>query len=239
LFRKKSHFFPALIKIWIKLFKKKIIVRKITVKKNIFVIPSLKFVFFLVCSASFALPMASVYASDPAIVEQAQTLCLEKAKAQGYELKSVLYSGASDVPGKDAKIVLQLTKEGKVAKLTCNYDKKSGGVDFGDVGAVASPSIPWWGFLLPLLGLLALWFLAKNKNETRTYGNYYEADIRGGEGAIPVYEHPSLASPVISSVHNGERIRVSDRDIATANDGWVHLARGGWVEKQYVGTPSR
>jgi hypothetical protein len=85
--------------------------------------------------------------------------------------------------------------------------------------------------------------LAKGKNGTRTYGNYYEADIRGGEGAIPVDKHPSLALPVISPVPNGERFCTSDRDIAIANDGWVTIGlswlRGDWVEKQCLGSLSR
>lgn len=209
-------------------------------KKNTVIAPPLKFLCFLLLSVSLAVPISSVQASDPAVVEQAKTLCLDKAKAQGYELKDVLYAGASEILGKDAKIVLQLIKGGQVAKLTCNYDVKSGGVDFGSPEAAPPPvSIPWWGFLLPLLGLLALWFLAKGKDKTRTYGHYHDADIRGGDGSIPVYELPSLSAKVIGAVHNGDRVRVTDRDIATANDGWVQLARGGWVEKQYVGTPSR
>jgi hypothetical protein len=210
------------------------------VKKNIIVNPPLKFIFFLLFSTSLALPISNAYASDPAIVEQAKTLCLDKAKAEGYELKSVLYSGSSDIPGKDAKVVLQLIKNGQVAKLTCNYDQKSGMADFGTSEAALPPvSIPWWGFLLPLLGLLVLWFLSKGKHEARTYGHYYEADIRGGGDPIPVYDHPSLGANVISAVHNGERLRITDRDLAIANDSWVQLARGGWVEKQYVGTPFR
>jgi hypothetical protein len=210
------------------------------VKKSTLVAPPLKLVFFLLFSASLVLPISNAYASDPAIVEQAKTLCLDKAKSEGYELKNVLYAGASEIPGKDAKVVLQLIKDGQVAKLTCNYDVKSGGVDFGAPEAAPPPvSIPWWAFLLPLLGLLALWFLSKGRNKATTYGHYYEADIRGGSDPIPVYDHPSLASNVISAVHNGERVRVTDRDLVIANDGWVQLARGGWVEKQYVGTPSR
>lgn len=209
-------------------------------KKKSLASPPMKFIFSLLFTASLAIPISSAYAADPAVVEQAKTSCLDKAKTEGYELKDVLYAGSSDIPGKDAKVVLQLIKDGQVAKLTCNYDVKSGGVEFGTPEAAPPPvSIPLWGFLLPLLGLLALWFLAQGKDETPTYGHYYEADIRAGADPIPVYDHPSLAANVISAVHNGERVRVTDRDLAIANNGWVQLARGGWVEKQYVGTPAR
>jgi hypothetical protein len=210
----------------------------------------------LLLSGAIALPVMPSYAQnvagDPTVVQQAQDLCVQQAQSKGFELKEVVYAGGADKAGKDAKIVLNLLKEGQLFKLTCYYDKASGQADFGedfaktllgdDASASTTPSIPWWSLLLPLLGLGLLLAWARNRDRAlgivdNTYNNLYEADIRthAGEPPVNVYAHPSENARIIGLIHNGARVKITNHD----TDSWIELAKGGWVPKQYVGTPSR
>lgn len=211
----------------------------------------------LLLSSPLAFPLATpAYASDPATVQQARELCIEQAKSKGFELKEVTYAGGADVPGKDAKIVLSLLREGQVFKLTCYYDRASGQVAWGEETAAEMAEaaaemaqtvkgIPGWtlllGLLLPLVGLGLLLAWARGRGiPGRTDGQHYEADIRSSSmEPIGVRATPSHTADLIGTVQNGQRVTITDRDLVAETGDWIELARGGWVPRQYVGTPSR
>lgn len=210
--------------------------------------PSIKIASALLFSIGLVFPLAPTYASDPAIVNQAQELCVSKAKAKGFDLKEIIYSGGADVAGKDAKIVLNLTKDGQLFKLTCYYHKASGQVDLGDNVAAdvanVAPSIPWWWLLLPLIGMVLLLAWARNRDKALGVvgrsGHQYEAYIRGNSTEpVRVYASPSYNSSIIKAAYNGQKVIITDRDITTETGNWIELASGGWVPEQYVGTSAR
>lgn len=192
----------------------------------------------------------SAQALDPAVVQEAQNLCVENAKTKGFDLKEVVSAGPADVAGKDAKIVLNLTKAGQEYKQTCYYDKNSKSVFFGDdaKGAVTTPETTYqpalWWVLAPLIGLPLLLWATRNRGKeevtraaaVKTYANrYYDAIVRTVNGeATEVYEEPNYNSKVIRSILDGESVRVTgleDKD-------WFELAGGGWIPKKYVRTTS-
>jgi hypothetical protein len=215
----------------------------------------------LLLSSALVLSLNQIPAkSQSEVAQKAQELCLADAKSKGFELKEIIYAGAADFKGKDAKVVLNLMRGGQLFKLTCYYDKASGKVALGDTpignaveslmpgkaGKAANPvSFPWWLLLLPLIGLPLLLAWAHKRDLAlgllgTSYGQQYDADIRGNEGEpINIYSSPTSNSDIIGTVVNGQRVKITDRDIATETDNWIELALGGWLPKKYVGTPAR
>ncbi len=197
----------------------------------------------VIFASSLSVMHPPAQAADPAVVRTAETSCVEQAQQKGFELKKVVYAGDSDKGGKDVKIVLNLLKDGGLFKLTCYYDQVSG-ASFGDEDAVSlTTKFPWWWLLLPILGLPALLAWAKGRDTDEVvhhHHRYYDAIVRGSEDPISVYAEPNLASKVIGYVHNGEAVKITDKDVYHAGVGdWVELATGGWIPKQYVGAPAR
>jgi hypothetical protein len=202
-------------------------------------------------SSAIALPVLTDRASavDPAIVNEAQQLCIEDAKAKGFELKEVVTAAAADKPGKDAKIVLHLLKAGQDYKQTCYYDKTAKSVSFFDdiVAGTTTPDktytpVLWW-LLLPIIGLpLLLWATRNRHTESdrtaasavRNHGTrYYDALIRTVDGSpIQVYEEPSYTAKVLGTVQDGQTVHLTGRE----NEDWCELVGGGWLPKQYVRT---
>jgi hypothetical protein len=188
-------------------------------------------------------------AADPAVVQEAQQLCIDNANQKGFTLKQVVEAGASDRPGKDAKIVLSLDKGGQEFKQTCYYDKNAKSVFFdGDVlapltapEATFQPNL-WWA-LLPIIGLPLLLLWGKNRDAkyartaaaTRTV-RYYDAIVRTADGSpIQVYEDPAYSARILRTIEDGQSVRITGRE----TDDWFELAGGGWLPKQYVRTSAR
>jgi len=189
-------------------------------------------------------------AVDPAVVQEAQQLCIDNASQKGFTLKQVVEAGAADRPGKDAKIVLSLDKGGQEFKQTCYYDKNSKSVFFdGDVLAPLSaptetfqPNL-WWA-LLPIIGLplLLLWGRNRDAEYARTAAattrtvRYYDAIVRTADGSpIQVYEDPAYSARILRTIEDGQSLRITGRE----TDDWFELAGGGWLPKQYVRTSTR
>lgn len=189
-------------------------------------------------------------AVDPAVVQEAQQLCIDNAGQKGFTLKQVVEAGAADRPGKDAKIVLSLDKGGQEFKQTCYYDKNSKSVFFdGDVlapltapAATFQPNL-WWA-LLPIIGLplLLLWGRNRDAEYARTAAattrtvRYYDAIIRTADGSpIQVYEDPAYSARILRTIEDGQSVRITGRE----TDDWFELAGGGWLPKQYVRTSTR
>jgi hypothetical protein len=189
-------------------------------------------------------------AADPAVVQEAQQLCIENANSKGFTLKQVVEAGASDRVGKDAKIVLSLDKGGQEFKQTCYYDKTAKSVFFdGDVlapltapEATFKPNL-WWA-LLPIIGLplLLLWGRNRDAEYARTAATttrtvrYYDAIIRTADGTpIQVYEDPAYSARILRTIEDGQSVRITGRE----TDDWFELVGGGWLPKQYVRTSTR
>ncbi|MEG3438513.1 SH3 domain-containing protein [Pannus brasiliensis CCIBt3594] len=219
--------------------------------------PLRKFAGVILASSAIAGPVFTgrVTAADPAIVREAQQLCIDNARTKGFELKEVVSSGDADVAGKDAKIILTLLKDGRDFKQTCYYDKNAKSVSFGEeIAATLTPpavTVPpaktyspalWW-MLLPIVGLPALLWWAENRRigpaRTVTIGArnasiaHSEALIRGEDGnPVQVYKEPSYSSRVLGTVDDGQLVRLTGRE----NDDWFELVGGGWLPKQYART---
>lgn len=189
-------------------------------------------------------------AVDPAVVQEAQQLCIDNAGQKGFTLKQVVEAGAADRPGKDAKIVLSLDKGGQEFKQTCYYHKDSKSVSFdGDVLAPLTaptetfqPNL-WWA-LLPIIGLplLLLWGRNRDAEYARTAAattrtvRYYDAIVRTADGSpIQVYEDPAYSARIIRTIEDGQSVRITGRE----TDDWLELAGGGWLPKQYLRTSTR
>jgi len=75
----------------------------------------------------FALPITPALAQVAAgVLKTAQDSCVTNAKSKGFQLRDVVGSGASDRPEKDAKVVLNLTKDGNCSNKLATTVKPQG-----------------------------------------------------------------------------------------------------------------
>jgi len=189
------------------------------------------------------------------MLKKAETSCIQKAEADGYQLNRVVT--AEETANGGAKVVLDLTKvsDGTKAPLTCNLTK-DGTVSFGDAVATAADAVrapgiaPWLWALLPLIGLplLLAWARGRRTEEavaaTRRYVpagaseriyERHEATIRSNSDTLDVYSGPGTAYRVTGSVRNGQRITLTGR----YDNNWAELENGGWIPAEYITAATR
>ncbi|MDG2615766.1 SH3 domain-containing protein [Thermoleptolyngbya sichuanensis A183] len=191
----------------------------------------------LLTGATLAAP---AFAQDPAVVQTATDSCIRNAQQNGFALKEVVEAGASDRPGKDAKVVLMVTKDGADARQTCYYSVADGGVTFDDaVGAARN--FPWWWLLLPIVGFPLLLAAFRGRDTvTRTVAEdprYVgarevrpEGIVRAANQSVNVHSGPDGSYRVTSTLYDGQRVALTGR----RENNWVELAEGGWVQSQYI-----
>ncbi|MBW4530374.1 MAG: hypothetical protein KME02_06765 [Aphanothece saxicola GSE-SYN-MK-01-06B] len=176
-----------------------------------------------------------------ALVQSAQTACLERAATDGWRTDQAKVISARALNADRAEVVFDLTKDGAgTSRLTCPYSASQGVGVFSGQAAMAQDSQAvdrsraWW-ILLPVgLGLLA-WAALRdrdgaNRNTTgspsRSTGHdnlLAKADARNG--SLEVHEQPNTTSLVVKKVVNGDSIGLTG---ARRND-WLEVAKGGWV----------
>ncbi|GAB4154441.1 MAG: hypothetical protein Fur0046_34370 [Cyanobacteria bacterium J069] len=172
------------------------------------------------------------------MVQTATQSCVSNAESNGFALKEVVEAGASDRPGKDAKVVLTVTKDGAEARQTCYYSVADGGVSFEDVAGTAR-NFPWWWLLLPIVGfplLLAAFRGRDNVARTVAEDPLYaarevrpEGIVRSANQSVNVHSGPDSSYRITSTLYDGQRVTLSGR----RENNWVELADGGWVQSQY------
>jgi hypothetical protein len=156
---------------------------------------------------SLALQGAPARAATPeAMLQQAQTACLESAGQAGWRTDAAKVISAKAINADKVEVVLDLTKDGtNTARLTCPYSASTGvvgqlggdglkdlgpadfGKDFarsmataGDAGTAVDRSRGWW-LLLPVgLGLLS-WAALRN-GEVASHGGASGGSSRGAGG---------------------------------------------------------
>jgi hypothetical protein len=94
------------------------------------VLPVKSPVVIVIASTAFLCATTPVVSQD-ALMEKAKQSCVDAAKAKGFDLKEVLSSESTANGG--VKIILNLTRKGGSAKLTCNQTKE-GKVTLGGAG---------------------------------------------------------------------------------------------------------
>ncbi|MBF2076598.1 MAG: SH3 domain-containing protein [Synechococcales cyanobacterium C42_A2020_086] len=196
---------------------------------------------------TIALPVASAHAqSVPAdIAQTAQESCVRTAESRGFTLNEVVSVGPSDQSGTNgAKVVLSLTRDGQLFKLTCEYNPQAGAVIGDDATSAATATatdtaFPWWWLLLPILGLpLLLWWAGKRDQTTAvrdTYTEWREAMVKNADRGLNIYTGPDSTYRVTGTLRNRDHVRLSGRRTGD----WVELADGGWVNSRYLDFTSR
>ncbi|WAL61458.1 SH3 domain-containing protein [Thermocoleostomius sinensis] len=188
--------------------------------------------------------MVQAQAITPELEAQAEEACINKARADGFELSEVVDIAAVDAD--TVNVVLNLTRDGQLFKLTCGYTASNQTVTTTNASRTYAPWInPWLGILLPLLvGLpLLLWWAAGRREDRdrvvtreRTYiGERSEAIVRTSADGINVHAGPTSTSRVTGNLRNGQRIVLSGR----YDNDWVELENGGWVPVRFVETATR
>ncbi|NJN87692.1 MAG: SH3 domain-containing protein [Leptolyngbyaceae cyanobacterium SL_7_1] len=191
----------------------------------------------LVLGAVLSTPPASAQVEQA--IETAQQACAEQAEADGFTLQEVVEAGPSDRPDKDAKIVLNLTRDGAEARLTCYYSEAEG-VVFGDeaeagAGSGVDLSRLWW-MLLPLIGLpLLLWWAGQRDRATHAAAGQRafvadpstrtEAVVRNNGNSINIHSGPGGDYRVTDTLSDQQRVALT----GNYQNEWAELADGGWV----------
>jgi membrane protein implicated in regulation of membrane protease activity len=181
----------------------------------------------------------------PELEAQAEEACVNQARADGFELSEVVDISPADAD--TVNVVLNLTRDGQLFKLTCGYSAANQSVAATEAARTYAPWInPWLGILLPLLvGLpLLLWWAAGRREDDRDrvvtrersyVGDRSEAVIRTNADAIDVHVGPSSTSRITGNLRNGQRIVLSGR----YDNDWVELENGGWILSRFVDTATR
>lgn len=194
---------------------------------------------------SVALPITSAYAQNVPqnVIDTAQQSCIENAQSNGFELGEVVSAGPSDRTDKDAKIVLNLTRDGQLFRQTCYYSEASG-VELGDdtanaVAGVAPDLSRLWWLLLPLLGLPLLLAWARRRDaaappivvtDRGRYAGRSEAVVRNNGRSIEVHSGPDNSYRVTKTLYDGQRVGLTGN---YQND-WAELAEGGWISTHHL-----
>jgi uncharacterized protein YgiM (DUF1202 family) len=204
----------------------------------------------LAATLTIAAQSVQAQAVSTDLAERARESCTSKAREKGFELKEVVSTDAT--PDGGVRVVLNLTRDGANARLTCTLGS-DGAVAFGDDTTAAtavtpertySPLIPpWLGLLLPLAGLIPLLLWAKGRDAaeyerratTVRAGDRYEGVVRTDGQPLDVHSGPSSTSRVIGNLRNGQRVTLSGRQ----DDNWVELADGGWIPARNIEAPAR
>lgn len=185
------------------------------------------------------------------LAKRAQDSCVNNARADGYDLKEVV--SVEPIADGDVKVVLNLTRNGADARLTCTLNK-AGDVVFGDDATAATSDTrtyqPWfhplWLGLLSLLGLAALlwWLKGRGTEEAQYYprqdyavphGERSEAIVTTNGEPLDIYSGPGTINKVTGNLRNGERVTLSGRQ----ENNWVELADGGWIPMEYLESAAR
>jgi hypothetical protein len=197
----------------------------------------------LVSAIGFSLALPAVAQVSEELATRAREECIRKAEADGYTVNNVVSvepdGGATD----RVKVVLDLTRDGASAPLTCRLSGDE--VAFGDVMDNAAPvdlGRLWW-LLLPLLGLpLLLWWANNRRSEydryvrpAASYSRQAEGVIRTNGELLDVYSGPGTSYRVVSNLRNGQRVVLTGRQ----DNNWVELENIGWVPAQYVEADAR
>jgi len=196
------------------------------------------------CSAILVTTAAPSFSQSTAqMLETAESECIEKAAAEGYDPDQAEVISSQSVDADTVEVVLNLTKDGtNFARLTCPYSASRGIVSFGEdmVDTVASPGLGrlWW-LLLPLIGFpLLLWFL---RGRDKTYATaepvrervYTEGYVNTTGDRLDVREYPKSDARVLRSLNNGAHIRLTGRH----DHDWLELVDGGWAPSYYLRFP--
>lgn len=106
----------------------------------------------MVSAIGFSLAQPSLAQVSEELATRAREACIRKAEADGYTVNNVVSVGPDTDAADRVKVVLDLTRDGAQAPLTCRLSGDE--VAFGDVLDTAPIDLNrlWW-LLLPLLGL--------------------------------------------------------------------------------------
>ena len=211
---------------------------------------------------SLVAPTHAQLSLTPELQTRAEQTCIDSARTKGFELDQVVSVAPTDAD--TVQVVLNLTREGQLYKLTCNYSASNNSATVGDdvnnAGAADTSTTAasatqtytpwinsWWGLLIPLIGLpLLLWWARGRRSDeydryTRgdsdriAYRGRSEGIVRSIDDAISIYAGPSNTHSITGSLRNGQRVALSGR----YDSDWVELEDGGWIAARHLETNPR
>jgi len=206
----------------------------------------------LILGASLSLTPAIVHAQAISAVlgNTAKEACSKSAVAKGFKVENVVSVTPKGVDG--ANVVLNLSKGGHPAKLTCGYSKAAGAsiAEATPTPEVATPTptptvqaapvehggFPWkWLLLLPLLAIPFLFLGKKERPVAASYdtdldNREYSGLIETDGNRINIHAQPNDSSMVIGHLESGQSVLFSGNN----DNGWTQIKDGGWIPSRYV-----
>ncbi len=178
----------------------------------------------------------------------AKEACSKSAVAKGFKVDNVVSVTPKGVDG--ANVVLNLSKDGHPAKLTCGYTTASGAsiAEATPTPEAANPTpivkaapvehngFPWkWLLLLPLLAIPFLFLGKKERPVAASYdtdldNREYSGLIETDGGRIDIHAQPNDSSMVIGHLESGQSVLFSGNN----DNGWTQIKDGGWIPSRYV-----